>query len=254
MVTYRGLGFDPTPGSVDAVARTVAQLRAAADALSAVEPALRTAARQSRSWQGEAAEAFRARLAAPATDPAPLRAAIPVLERWAGTLVANQRRTEELDARAVRLRRQLDAARDDLQDRQNALDLASTSASAAGASIEVSGAANRVAELEAALAEVLDEARTLEREHLRAADEAADALTPGTAPAAPASGVLALADVLGTASRTSATLAGLIAPGAAATPPSGAGSAVAAALARGGFRPSGELIVFGATALPASGS
>ncbi|MGB3441286.1 MAG: hypothetical protein WBA97_21250, partial [Actinophytocola sp.] len=138
MVTYRGLGFDPTPGSVDAVTQTITQLRAAADALASVEPAVRTAARHAASWEGAAADAFRAQV--PTGDVGRLRAAIPVLEQWAGTLVANKRRTEDLDARALRARRALDDARDALQDKQNALDLAATPAAAASASVEASAA------------------------------------------------------------------------------------------------------------------
>ncbi len=251
-MTYRGLGFDPTPGSVDAVEQTVAQLRAAVDAMVSVEPALRAAERHSHSWEGAAAEAFRGRLTVPSVEPAPLRAAIPVLERWAATLAANRRRTEELDAQAVRLRRALDDARDVLQDKQNALDLAATPTAAAGASIEAASATSRVADLEAELAEVVDRARALEREHHRAADEVADELSADTAPRAERPVIRALAGVLGNASRTSAALAGLLAPGT-GTAPGPAASAVAAAV----LRPApagGELIVFGETTLSVSGS
>jgi len=254
-VTYRGLGFDPTPGSVDAVAQTVAQLRAAVDAMAAVEPALRAAERHSQSWEGAAAESFRGRLTVPAVESAPLRAAIPVLERWASTLAANRRRTEELDATAVRLRRRLDDARDLLQDKQNALDLAATPTAAAGASIEVSGATSRVAELAAELADVVDQARTLEREHLRAADDAAAELAVDPTPRAERPAIRALAGVLGRASQTSAALAGLLARGTGAPPSPTVGTVgtVAAAVSRSAPA-GGELIVFGETTLPVSGS
>lgn len=224
MVSYRGLGFDPTPGSVDAVARTVERLRAAATALSSVEPSVRAAARQTGSWDGPAADAFRARLTAPSVAPGPLLAAIPVLERWAATLAANIRRTEELDATALRLRRALDDARDALQDKQNALDLAATPAAAAGATIEVAAATGRVADAEAALDAVLSEARDLAREHRRAADEAADALDTEAAPRSDRPAIRALAGLLDRSSRTSATLAGLVAPGAFGSATGGAGA------------------------------
>ncbi|HEY0447739.1 putative T7SS-secreted protein [Actinophytocola sp.] len=258
-MTYRGLEFDPTPGRLDAVHAAIAQLTSADSALGTVEPALRDAERQSAAWQGEAAETFRARLhATPADFDATqrrLRDAVAVLEGWARTLTADKRRTEELDAKAVRLRRQLDDARDAVQDRQNALDLAATPSAAAGASIELSGATSRVADLESALAAVLDEARDLEREHRRAADAVADevAALSGDAPApraAESPGIRALAAVLGSASRTSAALGGLLRPPRAgpAEVPGGAGSAFAGALS-GGLRPSGELIVLGETPL-----
>ncbi len=262
MSTYRGLEFDPTAGSLDAVHAAIAQLSSADSALGTVEPALRDAERHSGGWEGAAAETFRDRLRATPSDfdatQRRLRDAVAVLERWARTLTENQRRTEELDATAVLLRRQLADARDVLADKQNALDLASTPSVAAGASIELSGATNRVADLEARLTEVLDEARALEREHRRAADEVADELAAaGSAAPAPRPAerpaIRALAGVLGQASRTTAALGALLRPvGVTPEEVSGGGpAALADALSAGGFRPSGELIVFGETPLRA---
>ena len=223
-MSYRGLGFDPTPGTVDAVAQAVAQLRAAADALASVEPAVRTAARHAESWHGAAADAFRTGL--PTVDTGRLRAAIPVLERWAGTLAENKRRTEDLDARARRARRALDDARDALQDKQNALDLAATPAAAASASVDVAAATDRVTAAETALQEVLSEARELERAHRRAADEVAATLDPGAAPAEGTPAIRALTGALTRTSRVSASLAALVAPGTFTAPADGAVAAV----------------------------
>jgi uncharacterized protein YukE len=258
---YRGLEFDPTPGRVDAVHAAIAQLTSADSALGTVEPALRDAERHSAGWQGEAAETFRGRLRDTPSDfdatQRRLRDSVAVLERWARTLTANQRHTEELDATAVRIRRELSDARDGVQDKQNALDLASTPSAATGASIELSGATGRVADLEARLDAVLDDARKLERDHLRAADEVADDLAAlgGAAPEPRAErpAIRALAGVLTEASRTSGALGGLLRPPGtgAAEVPAGAGAALAGALSGGGLRPSGELIVFGETPLRA---
>lgn len=254
MTTYRGLGFDPTPGRLDAVAHTVDQLTAAAEAFESVEPALRAAEQRSRSWEGAAAEAFRARLRN-APDPRVARAAVTVLDRWARTLAANQRQAEELDAAAVRLRRQVSDALDTLQDKQNALDLASTASAVASASVAVSAATSQVGQVESSLNGVLDRARTLDRDHRRAADEvAADlaALRGGEVaqPRVDRPAVRALAGVLGRSSGLSASLAGLLTPGAVSATPSGAGSAFAAALTSPSpASGSGELIVFGETRL-----
>lgn len=220
--TYRGLGFDPAPGELDAVSRTVAQFRASADALDAVPAGLRRAGEISHDWQGRAAEAFRARLAdVPAglsVRSRTLRAAAAILDRWADVLVGNQRHAEDLDLRAVRLRKRIEAARDEVQDRQNALDLAATAAAAAGASADLAAMTTLVAELEKALADVLTKARTLERDHHRAADRVADELAaldaPGEtrpAPAGSSLGVLVVA-ALDRGSRTSSALAGLLTP------------------------------------------
>ncbi len=258
---YRGLEFDPAPGRPDAVQATIAQLTAADEALGAVEPALRDAERHSAGWQGEAAAAFRDRLQATPADldatRRRLRDAVAALERWARSLAANRRHTEQLDATAVRLRRGLSAARDAVQDKQDALDLAATPGVAAGASVELSAAEGRVAELEAELDAVLDEARALERDHRRAADEVADELAAvGGAAPVPAAGqrpaIRALAGALGEASRTAAALGGLLRPPGSApgAVPAGATAALAGAFA-GGLGPSGEPIVLGETPLRA---
>lgn len=220
VANYRGLGFDPTPGSVDAVGAVVSQLRAAVDALTTAESAVRAATRHATSWQGAAADAFRARAAVPPSDTGPLRTAIPVLEGWAETLAANRRRTEELDARAVRLRRELEDARDALQDRENERDLASTPAAAATASAAVTVAADRVAAADAALEAVLADARALAAEHLSAAEEVAIAL--GATPSQNRPGLQALMGVLNRSSRTAAALGALVAPGRFMAPATGA--------------------------------
>lgn len=256
-MTYRGLEFDPTPGRLDAVRAAITQLTSAESALGAVEPALRDAERQSSFWRGEAADTFRARLHATPSDfdatRRRLRDAVAALEEWARTLAAGKRHTEELDATAVRLRRELEGARDTVQDKQNALDLAATPSAATGASIELSGATSRVADLEAALSSVLDEARELARRHRRVADEVADALAVAGGgaprPRAQRPAMHALAGVLGTASGTSAALGGLLrAPHAGPVEvPGGAGAAFAGALSAG-LSPSGEPIVLGENA------
>jgi hypothetical protein len=235
-VNYRGLGFDPTPGSVDAVQAVVSQLRAAVDALEAAEAAVRAATRHASGWQGAAADAFRVRAAVPPKDTARLRAAIPVLEAWAETLAANRRRAEELDARARRLRQELEDARDAVQAKENERDLASSPAAATTAGAAVAMASDRVAALEAELAAVLAEARTLARDHLRAADEAAIAL--GATPSSNRPAVQALAGVLHRSSRMAAALGALIAPGRYTAPSPGA---VTAALSQHGAG-TGEMI------------
>jgi type VII secretion system ESX-1 substrate len=267
--TYRGLGFDPTPGEVGSVTQAMAQFTEAADALDAVDPGLRRAEDLSRGWHGAAAEAFRSRLRRAPGDlevrQRSLRQAAEVLGRWAETLGANQRRAEELDGQAVRLRRLIEAARDNLQDRQNALDLAATSAAAASASMELTAASTRIADLSVALEEVLGRARTLAGDHRRAADAAADELArirdgDEARPAPPGQPVLrALGDLLGRASQTSTALADLVAPPRYASetvPPRAAGGAAAAlagALAAPAATGTGELEVLGEFVLRAGG-
>lgn len=237
---YRGLGFDPTPGDLDSVAQTAANLTTAAEHLAAAEPAVRRALAAGEQWHGAGADAFRAHLdgvpESLADRPARLRSAATVLEGWAQTLAAHKRRAEELDSTALGLRRDLDTARDDLQDKQNALDLAATPTAAASASVEAAAAAKRVADLEHRLETVLGEAHDLERTHRLAADHVADQLSGEQRPR----DTSAFGGSLGAALRTGTGLAGSLATalgGRAHRPhtvPTGAASALAAALSGGG--------------------
>lgn len=125
------------------------------------------------------------------------------------------------------------------------MDLASTPAAAAGASVAVTSATARVAEAEAVLDEVVAEARDLARTHLRKADEAAAALATDTEPVQDSPAIRALAGLLNRTARTSSALAGLLMPGAFAIPPQGA---VATAVTTP-FTGTGELITLGETEL-----
>ncbi|TDQ05494.1 hypothetical protein [Labedaea rhizosphaerae] len=238
---YRGLGFDPTPGDLDSVTQTAAQFTTAAEQLAAAEPAVRKALAAGEQWHGAGSEAFRRHLSGVpeslAARPASLRAAATVLEEWAQTLSTNKRRAEDLDRAALAVRRDLDAARDDLQEKQNTLDLAATPTATASASVEVTAAAKRVADLEGRLATVLGQARDLERTHRLAADQVAAQLTGEPAERDNA----AFGRSLGDALRRGSGLAGSLATafgGRARRPesvPTGAASALASAL--GGGRP-----------------
>jgi hypothetical protein len=232
---YQGLGFDPTPGEPSAVTQAITQLTAAADALADVQPALRRAAERSQPWHGAAADAFRAKLHDAPDDSVEtrLRRAAAALDRWAEVLTANKRRAEELDTRAVRLRKRLDIARDLLADKQNARDLAGTGAAAAGAAADLASVVTLTADLESTLDDVLAEARTLERDHLRAADAIAGELAGGGIPLPATEFVVGrvVAEALRTTSQTSSALAGLLLPAGGASVPTGAAGALAAALA-----------------------
>jgi hypothetical protein len=230
---YRGLGFDPVPGELSAVALSVEQFRSAADALVDLGPSLRRAGELSEGWRGEAAEAFRARLGDTPTGlasrAAELRRAADVLDRWAETLLANRRLAEDLDGHALRLRKRLRMAQDLLQDKQNARDLALTPATEA----DVASASALVADLESALDDVLTSARMLERDHLRAADAVADELAGGPAsePVVPPPAGRVAVDALHRAASVSGALAALLAPaGRPSTAPPPAGAALAAAI------------------------
>ncbi|MFD7658298.1 hypothetical protein ACFV4N_30360 [Actinosynnema sp. NPDC059797] len=172
MADYRGLGFDPTPGHAGAVA--AASERCAA--------ALADPGPPPEGWTGAAADGFRTRLEAVVSELTAvrraMRAAAEVLDDWATTLLGNQRRAEELDRRALRLRRELADAADEV-DHTGAL--ARFTPAHATAHQE---AVTRHDELKRRLDEVLDEARLLERDHRAQARRVAERLRAEEPPTA----------------------------------------------------------------------
>ncbi|MFD0200982.1 MULTISPECIES: hypothetical protein [Saccharothrix] len=164
MTDYRGLGFDPAPGHAGAVA-------AASERFSVAFTVTGTPPEQ---WTGAAADGFRTRLEAVVSELTAvrraMRAAAEVLDGWATTLLGNQRRAEELDRRALALRRALAEASDEV-DRTGAM-AAFTAADGAAHDRAVA----RHDELRRQLDDVLDEARLLERDHRAEARRVAERL------------------------------------------------------------------------------
>ncbi|MCR3750476.1 hypothetical protein [Lentzea californiensis] len=107
MSDHRGLGFDPVPGDARAVAAASERCRAQVEI--PAPPA---------GWEGAAAEAFAARLAEMRgeleTAQRTMGAAADTLDDWAGTVLANQRRADELDRRARELRHAIEDADNDV--------------------------------------------------------------------------------------------------------------------------------------------
>ncbi|WP_433262708.1 hypothetical protein ACQPZF_30215 [Actinosynnema sp. CS-041913] len=210
MTDYRGLGFDPAPGSAEAVAAVSA--RCVVDVVVPGVPA---------GWTGVAAEGLTTRLEAVVSELTAvrhaMRAAAEVLDAWATTLLGNQRRAEDLDRRAVRLRRDLAEAADEV-------DHAGALARFTPAHAEVhAAAAARHDELARQLDEVLAEARLLARDHHAEARRVAERLRseePSTA----------LADTLAGFSALTADLASVLLGPPGPAGPRGAAAAFAAGL------------------------
>ncbi|MFD5826089.1 hypothetical protein [Lentzea sp. NPDC060358] len=157
MADYRGLGFDPAPGDAGAVAAASARCRHLVEL--PAPPA---------GWEGAAADAFAARLAGLRDDLETARrtlgTAAGTLDDWAGTVLANQRRAEELDRRARSLRGAAEDADNDV-----------VQASFRGGPDHVAATA-RLEELRRELDGVLAAARDLEADHRSAARRVADRL------------------------------------------------------------------------------
>lgn len=163
MADYQGLGFDPTPGNAEAVT-------AASQRWSAGIPSLPTI----EAWSGEAADAFAARLERVRADLTQiretLRAGAGILDGWAGTILANQRRAEQLDRRALAVKRAVRDAADDVESTTTAAQFA------VHAEAERVAALRRHDELTRDLDRILQTARDLESDHLITARRVADRL------------------------------------------------------------------------------
>jgi hypothetical protein len=175
---YPGLGFDPAPGDPRAVDGVSARCRTAARALEA-DPAVGEAVRRCQQWSGQGADAFAARLGRlPARLQASrevLAAMAEILDGWSSTLLGNQRRADDLDRTARRLRRQITEATDDVE--RAATDAQFATGPAAAQAIATRDAAQqRLDALQADLDRVRDEARVLERDHVVEADRVAERL------------------------------------------------------------------------------
>jgi hypothetical protein len=227
MAEFRGLGFDPVPGSPDAVAEAARRCSAAAVRLddTAVPGAI-------PEWAGPSARALaeraRSSAAGVAALPAALRSAAAVLEDWAGTLLGHRRQAEELDRRAGRARRAVVEAEDAVEQAETTAQFSPTTAP------EAAAARARLTARRDELDRILREARELERAHTAEAARVAGrlrALGDG-APLPSAPGFRQLTSSLETFSAAGRELGVTVArtPVAPVTPPSGAVGAFTAAL------------------------
>ncbi|MGW5740585.1 hypothetical protein [Amycolatopsis sp. NPDC003861] len=227
MAEFRGLGFDPVPGSPDAVAEAARRCAAAAARLEDI-PSPGTIPE----WAGRSAQALADRAGRAAGGLAAtcqgLRAAAGVLEGWAGTLLANHRRAEDLDRRASAVRRAVTAARDDVEQAETEAQFSPA------AQPDLTAARARLAARQNDLDRVLAEARDLERAHYTEATRVAERLTAlgDGAPLPQAPGFAGIAAHLETFSAVGRELGGTVAktPATPVTPPPGAVGAFAAAL------------------------
>lgn len=227
MAEFRGLGFDPVPGSADTVAETARRYATTATRLEDIRSPGAIPEWAGRSAQALAARAERAAAGLAATRDA-LRAAAGVLEDWAGTLVANRRRAEDLDRRATAARQAVTAAHDDVE-------RAETEAQFSPATQpNLTAARARLTARQDDLDRVLAEARDLERAHRTETTRVAEQLSvlADGAPLPQTPGFAEITTHLETYSAVGRELGGTVArtPEAPVTPPPGAVGAFAAAL------------------------
>jgi hypothetical protein len=230
MADFRNLGFDPAPGSADAVAEAARRCAASATRLGEAPTPGEIPEWAGRSAQALAGRAEQAR-AGLAAVPGALRDAAAVLDDWAGILLAHHRIAEDLDRRAGTTRRAVVDAEDDVERAETTVQF---SPGSAAAEAELTAARGRLGAARRELDQVLGEARDLERTHGAEAARAADRLralgSGGPLPAAP--DFRGVATQLETFSAAGRDLGVTVArtPVAPVTPPAGAVGAFAAAL------------------------
>jgi hypothetical protein len=240
--SYRGLGFDPTPGDVGAVGALADALRAAGGHATEAGQSASAAQQHAGDWTGPAADAYRQaagdapdRLAAHATATGQ---AADLLYDWAGTLSDNRLQAESLDRRARALDEQISTAEANVEQWSIALSVASTH-SQAEARAKLLEHERTLRQLQDRRSDVLTAAHDLAADHQRAARSVAGSLaalaTGGPTPAAAPARSSAARDAgtalgaLSTITRRANRIAGLVRPGTvAAAPRSGLGSAAAA--------------------------
>ncbi|WP_372673039.1 hypothetical protein [Amycolatopsis kentuckyensis] len=227
MAEFRGLGFDPVPGSPDTVAEAARRYTAAATRLAHIPSPGEIPEWAGRSARALADRAERAATSLAATTEA-LRAAAGVLEDWAGTLLANHRRAEDLDRRATAAHQALTTAHDDVEQAETEAQFSPATQP------NLTAARARLAARRDDLDRVLAEARDLERAHHTEATRVAERLS-ALGDGAPVPRPPDFAEVnahLETFSAAGRELGGTVArtPKAPVTPPPGAVSAFAAAL------------------------
>lgn len=229
MADYQGLGFDPAPGDAEAVT-------AASRRWSAEIPALPTI----EAWSGEAAAALAARLERARAELTQtreiLRAGAGILDDWAGAILANQRRAEQLDRRALALKRALREASDEVESTTTAAQFA-TGQGALHAEAERAAAVRRHDELARELDRIRQAARDLESDHLATARRVADRLRALDADGAEAAAKIpdraelygGIVATLNTQSELGRELASTLSRGTATGAPTGGAHAFAAA-------------------------
>ncbi len=170
MAEFRGLGFDPVPGSPDTVAETARRYTATAARLAHIPSPGEIPEWAGRSARALADRAERAAAGLASTTEA-LRAAAAILEDWAGTLLANHRRAEDLDRRATAARQAVTIARDDVEQAETEAQFSPATQP------NLTAARTRLAARRDDLDRVLAEARDLERAHHTEATRVAERLS-----------------------------------------------------------------------------
>ncbi|MFJ1758967.1 hypothetical protein ACIOD2_01540 [Amycolatopsis sp. NPDC088138] len=227
MAEFRGLGFDPVPGSAEAVADAARGCVAAAAKLGEAPTPGEIPEWAGRSAQALADRAGRTR-AGLAAVPEALRKTAAVLDDWAGVLADHRRQAEDLDTRAVTARRAVVGAQDDVERAETTVQFSP------GTQGELTEARASLTTAQRELDRLLDQARDLERLHSTEAARVAERLRAlgdgGPLPTAP--DFRSLATHLGTFSQAGRDLGVTVArtPVAPVTPPSGAVGAFTAAL------------------------
>lgn len=176
---FEALGFDPAPGSLSGVDTLVKDLRLAAKELNDARGSVQRASRNGQAWQGEAADAFSARIAKlPGqldTAHASFSSASATMAGWREQLAAMQRKADDQEARAKAAKAKRKKAADDPDLKLGGLWF-DDGQKAQEATAKLRAAEARLKTADAELDVIIAQAEELRAEHDRVAQEAARAV------------------------------------------------------------------------------
>ncbi|MFI6845593.1 putative T7SS-secreted protein [Kitasatospora sp. NPDC050467] len=176
---FDALGFDPAPGSLSGVDTLVKDLKLAAKELNEARGSVQRASRNGQAWQGEAADAFSARIAKlPGqldTAHASFASASATMAGWREQLAAMQTKADDQEARAKAAKAKRKKAADDPDLKLGGLWF-DDGQKAQEATAKLRAAEARLKTADAELDVIIAQAEELRAEHDRVAQEAAQAV------------------------------------------------------------------------------
>jgi hypothetical protein len=180
--SFPALGFDPTPGETGSVQTVLNAMLRTKAAIDQTIPRLEEAAQitDDADWGGSAAEEF-----SDHGDDLPMglgkggeamTQAAEALGKWMAQLKANQDKAEDLEAKAKKLKQQIETANDAVTSAAGAIPRDTSNPQYDARYSAYLGAVDQAADLDAQLQQVIADAHRLEAKHLREANAAANGI------------------------------------------------------------------------------
>jgi hypothetical protein len=184
--SFPALGFDPTPGETSSVQTVLTAMMRTKAAIDQTIPRLQEAAQitDDADWGGSAAEEF-----SDHGDDLPMglgkgseaiTQAAEALGKWMAKMTANQAKADQLEAKAKKLKQQIETANDAVTSAAGAIPRDTSHPQYDARYSAFLGAVDQAADLDTQLKQVIDDAHRLEAKHLREANAAAEGIRGGS--------------------------------------------------------------------------